>query len=71
MPKYQIDIVIEPMGREISMGEVAAKNSIEALQWALKALKLEPEETLHSIYAHIGQPGGEHDTECGTNHSPE
>jgi hypothetical protein len=53
--KFNIDFVIEPSGREVSM-EIESASSKQAMEEALYQLQLRPDELLHTIHAHIGRP---------------
>jgi hypothetical protein len=53
--KWNVDFIIEPNGREFSV-EMEAPDSRLAMFWALADLRLAPNEMLHSLHAHIGQP---------------
>ena len=55
--KWNVDFVIEPDGREISV-EIEAPDSRLAMYWALADLRLAPGELLHTLHAHIGRPKG-------------
>lgn len=55
MPKFTVDFVIEPSGRDVSM-EIESDTSKQAMEEALFQLKLEQNELLHTIHAHIGRP---------------
>lgn len=55
MPKFNIDFVIEPEGREVSM-TIDSDTSKQAMEEALFRLELNPDELLHTLHAHIGRP---------------
>ena len=58
MKNWTVDFIIEPHGREVST-EVDAPTSRIAMMLALDALDLQPDELLHTLYAHIGMPSTE------------
>ena len=55
MPKFTVDFVIEPDGREVTM-TIVSDTSKQAMEEALFQLEMRPDELLHTLYAHIGAP---------------
>lgn len=55
MPKFAVDFLIEPEGREVEM-DIDADTSKEAMAKALTQLEMKPDELLHTVFAHIGRP---------------
>lgn len=55
MPKFSVDFVIEPDGREISF-EIESETSKAAMVAASERLNMEPGDLLHTIHVHIGCP---------------
>lgn len=55
MAKWQIDFLVEPVGREVSV-QVEAPTSKAAMMIALADLQMGDDELLHMLHAHIGRP---------------